>query len=968
MRRLNVIPAKIARRLPLQLVTIVPFVVQITAAVGIVGYLSYRSGRQAVNDLVEQLMSKTDGIVAEKLDNYLSIPVELVQINANAVELNLLDLNDLAVTRKHFWRQLQLFKHVGYIDLTLPTGEYWGAGRWWGEDREISIDERTPETQWKTESHTVDREGNRTELVYVDDYNPLEEEWYEDVLKTGKLSWNPIFSWDEFPEILSIPITYPLYDENNNLRVILGVDLLLDGIRDFLRNLEISPSAKIFIIEGDGAIVASSSEEDPYTLVEEEVQRLKASESSDPLIRETYRVLQERFQEIDQIDRLQNLAFDWQGDGRFVRVTPWQDELGLDWLVVLVVAESDFMGQIQANTRNTILLCSAAFILAVGLGWLTSRWIVLPIQSLNASAQEIAKGQWDKIVEIERADEVGQLAKSFNMMAKQLQGSFATLEQRVEERTAELAEAKKAAEVANEAKSTFLANMNHELRTPLNAILGFSQILTRSQRLASDLQENVNTINRSGEYLLELVNQVLDLSKIEAGRTVLNDSNFDFYLLLDELEDMFQMRAEAKGLQLLCERENNVPRYLRCDLLKLRQVLVNLLSNAIKFTSEGGVSLRVQSPALSIINYQLSIINKEEKATNNQQTTNNQQPITNNQQPITNNQQPITIQFEIEDTGAGVDPEEFPKLFEAFVQTQAGLDSREGTGLGLPLARKFIEMMGGEIAVISRGKAFAPGKTQGRDLIVEALPTQGTLFKFSIRATPIEAKAIDRRDRDRRVIALAPEQPRYRLLITDDRETNRQLLLKLLAPLGFELKEAHNGAEALEICQSWQPHLIFMDLRMPVMDGYEANRQIKAMMKGQAPKIIAITASILEEERAAIAGSIFDDFTRKPFRATTIFDKLTKHLGVRYIYEAKQPTPSKPIATALSEEEAKLALETLPQTWRNQLQEAANHLDDEGILQLIAEIEPQHPQLARTLSDLTQKLRFDAIFNLIQNS
>ncbi|MGK7927637.1 MAG: ATP-binding protein [Spirulina sp.] len=956
---LNSIAAKVTRRSPLRLVLIVPFVVQITAAVGIVGYLSYRSGRQAVNDLVEQLTSKTDRVVAAQLDKYLAIPVELVQMNANAVELNLLDLDNLAVTRKYFWRQLQLFKDVGYIDLTLPTGEYWGAGRWWGENRDISIDERTPQTQWKTESHTVDSEGNRTELVFVDDYNPLEEDWYEDVLKTGQLSWNPIFSWDEFPEILSIPITYPLYDENDNLRVILGVDFLLDGIQDFLQNLEISPSAQIFIIERDGAIVASSSEEDPYTLVDEEVQRLKATDSSDPLVRATAGFLQQEFPDISQIDSLQKLEFNWQGDRRFVRVTPWRDELGLDWLVVLVVAESDFMGQIRANTRNTILLCSAAFVLAVGLGWLTSRWIVMPIQSLNASAKEIAKGQWDKTVKIDRADEVGQLATAFNAMAGQLQESFETLEQRVEERTVELVEAKKAAEVANEAKSAFLANMNHELRTPLNAILGFSQLLTRSQRLASDLQENVNTISRSGEYLLELVNQVLDLSKIEAGRTTLNESNFDFYLFLDELEDMFQMRAEAKGLQLLFEREEDVPRYLRGDLLKLRQVLVNLLSNAIKFTSEGGVALRISSMS----NEQLSIIN--EKTANNQQpTTNNKQQITNNQQQITNNK----IHFEIEDTGAGVDPEEFPKLFEAFVQTQSGLDAREGTGLGLPLARKFIEMMGGEITVISGGKAFTPGTTREGDRIVETLPTQGTLFKFSIDATPVEESAIESRDSDRRVIALEPDQPRYRILITDDRETNRKLLVKLLAPLGFELKEACNGAEAVEMCDSWQPHLIFMDLRMPVMDGYEANKQIKSTLKGQAPAIIAITASILEEERAAIANSHFDDFTRKPFRASTIFEKLAKHLGVRYIYEEKQPATPKPAVVTLSEEETRTALETLPETWRNRLQEAANRLDDESILRLVEEIEPQHPELAQTLADLTKKLRFDAIFNLLSNS
>ncbi|MGK7924269.1 MAG: response regulator, partial [Spirulina sp.] len=272
------------------------------------------------------------------------------------------------------------------------------------------------------------------------------------------------------------------------------------------------------------------------------------------------------------------------------------------------------------------------------------------------------------------------------------------------------------------------------------------------------------------------------------------------------------------------------------------------------------------------------------------------------------------------------------------------------------------------ISVISRGKAFTPRTSQRKERLVDALPTQGSLFKFNVCLTPVEAKALEIRDDRRRVIALEQNQPHYRILVTDDRETNRKLLVRLLAPLGFELKEAQNGAEAVEIWENWHPHLIFMDLRMPVMDGYEANKQIKAKMKDEGTIIIAITASILEEERAAIAGSTFDDFTRKPFRAGTIFEKLSKHLGVRYIYEEKQPTAPKPAVSTLSEEEARTALATLPETWRNRLQEATNRLDDESILKLIEEIEPQHPQLAQTLTDLTKKLRFDAIFNLMPNS
>ncbi|HEY9707164.1 MAG TPA: ATP-binding protein, partial [Oculatellaceae cyanobacterium] len=250
-----------------------------------------------------------------------------------------------------------------------------------------------------------------------------------------------------------------------------------------------------------------------------------------------------------------------------------------------------------------------------------------------------------------------------------------TLEAKVEERTAELAIAKQKAEVANVAKSAFLANMSHELRTPLNAILGFAQLTTKNPNLSPDTRQNLGIITRSGEHLLTLINQVLDLSKIEAGRITLNEKNFDLYRLLDDLEDMFQLKADDKGLQLICDRTPNVPRYIRTDEVKLRQVLINLLNNALKFTSEGGVAVKVKN--------QNSIFPTEAET----QTTNNQQQT--------------TITFEVSDTGAGIAPEELDSLFEAFVQTKTGRESQEGTGLGLPISRKFLQLMGGEMAVSS---------------------------------------------------------------------------------------------------------------------------------------------------------------------------------------------------------------------------------------------------------------------------
>jgi CheY-like chemotaxis protein len=468
--------------------------------------------------------------------------------------------------------------------------------------------------------------------------------------------------------------------------------------------------------------------------------------------------------------------------------------------------------------------------------------------------------------------------------------------------------------------------MSHELRSPLNAILGFSQLMTRSQSLPPEHQENVGIITRSGEHLLNLINNILDLSKIEAGRTTLYPKNFDLYRLLDDLEDMFQLKADDKGLQLLFERTPDIPQYVRTDEVKLRQVLINLLNNAIKFTSEGGVSVRV-----GMKNGQLLIGNGKEQAITNEQ---------------------LAITFEVEDTGAGIAPDELDSLFEAFVQTQTGKEAQEGTGLGLPISRKFVQLMGGE-------------------MIVSSEVGRGTLFKFDIKISVVDAPEIETQQPKRRIIALEPNQPRYRILIVDDKPTNRQLLVKLLNPLGFELKEACNGTEAIEIWETFEPHLIWMDMRMPVMDGYEATKQIKATIKGQATSIIALTASAFEEERAVVLSAGCDDFMRKPFRAADIFTTMHKHIGVRYIYEDQSPlqpeTPDLSYHSGMASPNIvdSSSFQKLPVEWVAALEQAILNVDLDVISTLIEQIRTQDAALANALTHWIAHFEYDNILNLI---
>ncbi|WP_267383172.1 PAS domain S-box protein [Cyanobacterium sp. uoEpiScrs1] len=474
-----------------------------------------------------------------------------------------------------------------------------------------------------------------------------------------------------------------------------------------------------------------------------------------------------------------------------------------------------------------------------------------------------------------------------------------------------LKKAKEAADAANRAKSEFLASMSHELRTPLNAILGFTQVMQRDHTLNEEQQQNLSIISRSGEHLLTLLNDILEMSKIEAGRTSLSQNSFDLYRLLSNIEAMLKLKAEAKGLQLIFEYTPEVPQYLTTDEGKLRQVLINLLGNAIKFTDEGGVTLRVKG-------------NRESEK--------------------------VMITFEVEDTGLGIATEEIDQLFAAFGQTETGRNAQEGTGLGLPISQKFVQLMGGDIQVNS-----VLGK--------------GSLFTFTIKGRIASANAIKTKKPIRKVIGLAPGQPRYRILAVDDRLESRILLVKLLSSMGFEVRQASNGKEAINLWERWEPHLVLMDMRMPVIDGYEATQRIKATTKGQATVIIALTASAFEEERNVILSAGCDDFMRKPFREEVLWDKIADHLGICYVYESMRREDNRTEETDIEVQENTSddllqVLSVMSREWITQVHQAAIECSDDAILDLITQITPANELLAVTLKNWANDFLFNQIIEL----
>ncbi len=493
----------------------------------------------------------------------------------------------------------------------------------------------------------------------------------------------------------------------------------------------------------------------------------------------------------------------------------------------------------------------------------------------------------------------------------------------------DLQQARREAEAASQAKGAFLANMSHELRTPLNAILGFTQLMDGDPNLTPGQQENLAIINHSGEHLLALINDVLEMSKIEAGRVTLQEKSFDLHAMLDGLEEMFCLRAEEKHLNLSVRRAEDVPRYVRSDEAKLRQVLSNLLGNAVKFTQKGSVALRVGVD---------DIIPAGQYGA-------------------------ATLHFEVEDTGPGIAPEELELVFDPFVQASAEQQPREGTGLGLSISRQYVRLMGG-------------------DLLVSSELDHGSLFGFDMLVGMADAAEVEGVWPRRQVLGLAPEQHApdggsFRLLIVEDRETNRQLLVKLLtglgpAPLGFEVREAVNGQQAIEVWDRWEPHLIWMDMRMPIMDGHEATRRIKATPKGQETVIIALTATAFEEDRQEILAEGCDDFVRKPFRKDEIFDMLAKHLGVEFIYE-EEPVPAGAVEAAGPDIPPDVAppvetLSTLPPDWRAELQQATRKADLNQMLNLIEQIRDQNPALADTLARLALNFEYRVILSLIEEA
>ncbi|MDY6806033.1 MAG: sensor histidine kinase [Cyanobacteriota bacterium] len=656
------ITAKPSGRLRLRTALIVPFVLQILAAVGLVGYLSFKTGKEAINDLAAQLQAETSARIEEKLDNYLAIPHLINKLNADAINLLELDIENVAALEQHFWHQLQSLDTVSSIGFSSSSGMTIAVRRVKKDKFHILVADNS--TNGELQEYATDPRGLRTYLYSVlKNYDPRTRPWYQYGIQAEK----PAIWGEAFASLLDrrfeIVATRQVADDNGNVIGLTTATLILSQMDDFLQSLEIAKSGEAFIINRKGQLIASSTEQQPFLDESGSAKTIDATNSKVPLLRLTTQHLIDRFGNLSQINRSQKLSVAIDGEEHFLQVVPFRDEFNLDWLIVVAIPRADYMESIYANTRITIGLCLTALILAIFLGLLVSQWIIKSVADLENAAISLTRGEWNKEVKKSPIEELETLGLAFNRMAKQLQKTWQKLEQK-----------NQALEVSDRLKDELMKNISHQLRTPLNGIIGSIRIILDG--FCDNKVEEIKFLqlaDKSAVHLLHSIDEILDLAQIKAGKLPVKIKLVNLHECLGEAIALMRPELRRKNLELFTA-EFSESILVMGDATKLKQVFLNVIENAINFTEQGSITITTEIKP-GVQTYDIA-------------------------------QTPLAV-VTIRDTGVGIEPSVQHKLFESFGTLNNSTNPiQRNCGLGLAISRGLMELMGGTITLESEGKGL----------------------------------------------------------------------------------------------------------------------------------------------------------------------------------------------------------------------------------------------------------------------
>ena len=949
----------------------VPVVLITLLSVGIVAGIALYQGRLAVNDMARQMRSDVLRRVEDQVTHYLDVPLRVNAHNARALRSGVLDLDDPETVQRYFHNVIETHPSLAYAFFGSVEGEFYGARR--TAQGEIQVVRAGGTTGGDSHNFSTNDLGDAVTLEQVyPDYDPRTRPWYRAGVEQNGPVWTPIYRHFVL-EDLALTAAQPFWDAQGRLQGVFGVDYVLTQVHDFLGSIELSPHARIFMLQQDGHLVAASTAPEGgfFREVEGRFQSIPAVDSGLPAVEAAAELLRRRpgGQSAVQGEDLLNVSL--HGQLQYLQVKPFSPAPGLDWILGVMVPERDFMGGIHAQTRRTLGIIVAVALLAVLLGvWMAAR-IAAPMERLGRDADRLARGDWERRPRHTLIREYNQLDRAFQAMAARLREQFQRLqaqsreiqdhnrllEQRVAERTAELARAssrlraffdnipgyivlidrdyrivsashqllaafgiddpeqainqpcyrlawdqdqpclqcvlqecfrtgqpvvrystpeeearfngrsmqifngpildehgkviggmvyysditdlrtmerqliaaREVAEAANHAKSEFLARMSHEIRTPMNAILGLSDLVLLEEEVQGQSREFMQIIQHSARHLLTVINDILDLSKIEAGRMELMEGDFDLHRALDQVVGTLTLPAREKGLWLRLERAPDLPRYLYGDAHRLGQILINLVGNAIKFTPTGGVEIRV------------SHAGTEGEA--------------------------LRLEFAVQDTGQGIPEARQGVIFDTFTQGDGSAERHHGgTGLGLAITRQLVEKMGGGIHL-------------------ESVLGQGSTFRFSVVFRPGDAQRVPAADGEQGTAPVPVGSTRsWRVLLVEDTPANVVVARQLLKRLGHETTVAGDAPSALGLLGEQGFDLILMDVEMPGMNGFEATRRIRAGEAGEGNRhlpVIGLTAHALSEYRERGLAAGMNDYIFKPISLGELGRTIDRVMGQR---------------------------------------------------------------------------------------